>query len=61
MDKIPITRIDCMDYVLEQLCIGDPLVLAIFEDVASQSSWIKFRTFADTAEIIYQHALKYDK
>jgi hypothetical protein len=61
MERIPITRADCIDYVIEQLSIGDPLMLAMFEDVAKRSEWIKFRTFADTAEIIYQHALKYDK
>lgn len=61
MDKVPITRIDCLDYVIEQLCTGDPIVLAIFEDVARHTPWIKFRTFVDTAEIIYQHAQKYDK
>lgn len=61
MDKIPITRADCIDYVIQQLSEGDPVVFAIFEEVARQTEWIKFRTFADTAEIIYQHALKYDK
>lgn len=61
MEKVPITRADCIDYVTEQLAIGDPVVLAIFEEMARRTEWIKFRTFADTAEIIYQHALKYDK
>ena len=60
MEKVPITRLDCLDYVINQLSIGDPVVLALFEKVA-EGKWIKFCTFADTAEIIYQHAIKYDK
>lgn len=60
MDKIPITRSVCLDYVIEQLAIGDPIVHRIFETKA-EGKWIKFCTFADTAEIIYQHAIKHDK
>jgi hypothetical protein len=60
MEKIPITRTHCIDYVIEQLTTGDPVVHSLFEKVA-EGKWIKFCTFADTAEIIYQHAIKYDK
>ena len=60
MDKVPITREFCLDYIIEALSIGDPIVHRIFEKV-SEGKWVHFCNYAETAEIVYQHCIKHDK
>jgi hypothetical protein len=62
MDKIPITKDVCMDYVVEEMAIGNPIVWSMFEYELEKSGdfWITFATFDKVAEIVYQHAIKYD-
>jgi hypothetical protein len=62
MDKIPITKDVCMDYVVEEMIIGNPIVWSMFEYELRKSGdfWITFATFDKVAEIVYQHAIKYD-
>lgn len=54
MDKIPITKDVCMDYVVEELSIGNPIVWSMFEYELEKSGdfWITFATFDKVAEIV---------
>lgn len=62
MEKQPITKKDCLDFVVEELSIGNPIVWSMFEYELDRNGdkWITFATFEKIAEIILLHAQKYD-
>lgn len=62
MEKAPITKADCLTFVVEEMAIGNPVVWYMFEYELRQSGdfWITFATFDKIAEIILLHAQKYD-
>lgn len=62
MEKMPITKDVCLDYVVEEMIIGNPIVWGMFEYELERTGqhWITFATFDKVADYIYQHAIKYD-
>jgi len=58
MNRPPITLDICLTYVIDEVAIGNPTVLHIFETV-NQGRWINFNSHLRTAEVIHKHAIKY--